>query len=188
MTQPGRVTELLISVREGNRDALDELVPLVHAELRKIARAKLKRERVGHSLDTAGLVNEAYLRLVQAERLSWESRAHFLAIAAQVMRNILVNHVHRRNRRKRGGGVGHMPLDEAVHAPGSEDRRILDLDRALDELAILNPRHARVVECRFFGGMTIEETAAALEISTATAKRDWAVLRLWLQHQLERQV
>jgi RNA polymerase sigma factor (TIGR02999 family) len=186
MGKPRDVTELLIALRDGDRQALNELVPLVYEELRKIARSKLRLERSGHTLNTTALVNEAYLKLVQAESIQWESRAHFLAIAAQAMRNILVSHARTRKRAKRGGGAPHVSLSEAVDLPVEEAIRILDLDDALNHLATLNTRHARIVEYRFFGGMTIEETAAVLGISIATANRDWTVLRGWLQRELER--
>jgi RNA polymerase sigma factor (TIGR02999 family) len=179
------VTELLIALRDGDRQALNELVPLVYSELRRIARSKLRLERSGHTLNTTALVNEAYLKLVQVDRLQWQSRAHFLAIAAQAMRNILVSYARRRKRVKRGGGAPHVSLSEVADLPAGEADRILDLDAALNNLAELNSRHARIVECRFFGGMTIEETATALGVSTATAKRDWTVLRGWLQRELE---
>jgi RNA polymerase sigma factor (TIGR02999 family) len=185
MANPGNVTDLLILLRDGDRQALNELVPLIHGELKRIASAKLRLERRGHTLDTTALVNEAYLQLVQIDRVQWQSRAHFLAIAAQVMRNILVGHARRRKRAKRGGGAPHVSLSEAADFPAVEADRVLDLDAALQNLATLNPRHARLVECRFFAGMTIEETAVALGISTATAKRDWIVLRGWLQRELE---
>jgi RNA polymerase sigma factor (TIGR02999 family) len=185
MTKQRNVTELLIALRDGDRDALNEIVPLVHGELKRIARSKLRRERRDHTLDTTALVNEAYLKLVQVDRVQWQSRAHFLAIAATAMRNILVSHARHRKRSKRGGGAVHVSLAEAADFPAPEADRILDLDAALDNLAALNPRHARIVECRFFGGMTIEETAAALGISAATAKRDWVVLRGWLHRELE---
>ena len=187
MATQKRATELLLSLGNGNREALDELVPLVYDELRAIARGKLRYERSGHTLNTTALVHEAYLKLVQFDRVQWQSRAHFLAIAAQAMRNILVNHALRRKRVKRGGGAPHAPLEEAADLPATEADRILSLDAALDRLTAVNPRHARIVECRFFGGMTIEETAIALEISPATAKRDWTLMRAWLGRELERE-
>lgn len=187
MSDERDVTELLLAWSGGDRQALDALVPRLYGELRRIAHAKLKHERPGHTLDTTALVNEAYLKLVQSERVQWDSRAHFLALAAQAMRNILVSYARRRNRQKRGGGALHVPLDDAAELPAAEAARILGLDAALDQLASLNARHARIVECRFFGGMTIEETAAVLETSTATVKRDWTVLRGWLQRELERE-
>lgn len=184
MATQEHATELLLALSSGNREALNELVPLVYDELRVIARRRLRHERPDHTLDTVGLVNEAYLKLFQLDRIQWKSRAHFLAIAAQAMRHILVNHALRRKRIKRGGGAPHVPLDEAAGMPGGEVDRILALDEALERLAALNPRHARVVECRFFVGMTIEETAEALGVSPATAKRDWGLLRLWLGREL----
>jgi RNA polymerase sigma factor (TIGR02999 family) len=185
-------TELLLSLNDGNRGALNELVPLVYDELRAIARRKLRYERQGHTLNTTGLVHEAYLKLIGLDRVHWKSRAHFLAIAAQAMRNILVSHARRRKRIKRGGGAAHSPLETAANLsveeagglPVDEADRILALDAALERLAVVNPRHARVVECRFFGGMTIEETAAVLEVSPGTAKRDWSLVRLWLGREL----
>ena len=179
MTDPSP-TELLLSLSQGNRAALNDLIPLVYQELRAIARRRLRHERPGHTLNTTALVHEAYLKLIELDRVQWQSRAHFLAIAAQAMRNILVSHARARKRLKRGGGAHHVPLDESVGLPVTEVDRILALDAALEELAELNPRHARVVELRFFGGMTLEETAAVLEVSPATAKRDWSLLRRWL--------
>ena len=179
-----QATELLLSLGNGNKEALVELVPLVYDELKAIARRRLRLERKGHTLDTVGLVNEAYLKLFELDRIQWNSRAHFLAIAAQAMRQVLVDHARRKKRVKRGGGAPHVPLDEAGELPAADTEKILALNDALDRLAVVNPRHAKVVECRFFGGMTIEETAAALDISPATAKRDWGLLRLWLGREL----
>jgi len=188
MATQSRATELLLSLRDGNQGALDELVPLVYDELRAIARRKLRHERHGHTLNSAALVNEAYLKLVELDRMEWQSRAHFLGIAARVMRNILVNHALHRKRLKRGGGAPLAPLEEASNLaselPARESERILALDAALEKLAAMNPRHVRVVECRFFGGMTIEETATALGVSGATVERDWALLRVWLGREL----
>jgi RNA polymerase sigma factor (TIGR02999 family) len=185
-------TELLLSWSRGDRAALDDLVPLVYDELRAIARRRLHQERPGHTLDTTALVHEAYLKLIQLDRVQWQSRAHFLAIAAQAMRNILVSHARGRRRVKRGGGAPHTSLDAAsdVEAAQAADvaevEQILALDAALERLAALNPRHARVVECRFFGGMTIEETAVVLEVSPGTVKRDWMLLSRWLGRELGR--
>lgn len=183
MTTPS-ATELLLSWSHGNRAALNELVPLVYDELRSIARRRLRHERSDHTWNTTALVHEAYLKLIQLDRVQWESRAHFLAIAAQAMRNILVSHARARSRLKRGGGAPHEALDESVVLPAAEVDRILALDAALERLAELNPRHARVVELRFFGGMTVEETAVALEVSPGTVKRDWTLLRRWLGREL----
>jgi RNA polymerase sigma factor (TIGR02999 family) len=186
MTTP-TATELLLSWSHGNRDALHDLVPLVYDELRAIARRRLRLERPDHTLDTTALVHEAYLKLIQLDRVQWQSRAHFLAIAAQAMRNILVSHARSRRRLKRGGGAARVPLEAADGVPGVqavEAERILALDVALERLAAVNPRHARVVECRFFGGMTIEETAVVLEVSPGTVKRDWMLLSRWLGREL----
>lgn len=184
MTDPKHATELLLALSRGERGAMDALVPLVYDELRQIARRKLRQERVGHTLDTSALVHEAYLKLIQLDRVQWQSRAHFLAIAAQAMRNILVSHARGKNRIKRGGGAPHVPLEEVAELPVAEADRILALDAALERLAEVNPRHARIVEYRFFGGMTIDETANVLDISPATTKRDWALLRRWLGREL----
>ena len=186
MSNQKRATELLIELGHGNRAALDELLPIVYDELRAIARRRLRTERSGHTLTTTALVHEAYLKLVKLDRMQWQSRAHFLAIAAQAMRNILVNYAIRRKRLKRGSGARRVPLAEAEALPIAEADRILALDAALERLSALDQRHARIVECRFFGGMTIEETATALDISPATVKRDWTLLRAWLGHELER--
>ena len=184
MATQEHATELLLSLSNGNREALNELLPLVYDELRVIARRRLRQERPDHTLDTVGLVNEAYLKLFQLDRIQWNSRAHFLAIAAQAMRPSLVKHALKRTRSQRGGGAPHVSLDEAADLPTEEVDRILALDEALERLAVLNPRHAKVVECRFFVGMTIEETATALGVSPATTKRDWSLLRLWLGREL----
>jgi len=177
---------LLLSLSQGNRAALNHLMPVVYEELRAIARRRLRHERPEHTLNTTALVHEAYLKLIELDRVQWQSRAHFLAIAAQAMRNILVSHARARKRLKRGGGAPHQPLDDSVGLPADETDRILALEAALEKLAELNPRHARVVELRFFGGMTIEETAVVLEVSPGTAKRDWSLLRRWLGRELGR--
>ena len=177
-------TELLLLLSQGNRAALNDLIPLVYEELRAIARRRLRHERAEHTLNTTALVHEAYLKLIELDRVQWQSRAHFLAIAAQAMRNILVSHARARKRLKRGGGAPHQPLDDWVELPAGEADRILALDTALENLTEVNPRHARVVELRFFGGMTVEETAVVLEVSPGTVKRDWSLLRRWLGREL----
>ncbi len=184
MATAKRATDLLLSIGNGDREAFNELFPLVYEELRQIARGRMRLERAGHTLETSGLVHEAYLKLIQLDRVQWQSRAHFLAIAAKAMRNILVSHARGRKRKKRGGGATHLPIEDAEDMPAAEAERILALDLSLDRLAATNERHARVVECRFFGDMTIEETATALGISTATVKRDWNFLRLWVGREL----
>ena len=157
---------------------------MVYAELRAIARRQLSGERADHTLTPTALVHEAYLKLARLDRIEWQNRAHFFAIAARSMRNLLVDHAQRRNRQKRGGGVPNIPLDEAIGLPGVDPDQVLVLDNALKALEERNERHARIVEMRFFAGLTIEETAAALEISPATVKRDWTLLRAWLAREL----
>jgi len=178
------VTALLEALAEGKGGAMEELMPLVYAELRGIAHRRLGRERSNHTLNTTALVHEAYLKLVRLDRIQWQGRAHFFALAGQAMRNILVTYAYRRKRIKRGGGVPHVTFEEAQGLSEERADRVLALDEALKELAVHNKRHSRIVECRFFAGLTIEETAEVLGISTATVKRDWRLLRAWLQRAL----
>ena len=177
---------LLARAQAGNTAALEELVPLVYAELRRIAGRYVRRERAGHSLQATALVHEAYIRLLKDEDLTFENRAHFLGIAARSMRQILVEHARARGAEKRGGERQRVTLDEGVAAGGPVDVDLLALEEALERLAALNADHARIVELRFFGGLTNEETAAALDISPATVKRAWAVARAWLFRELTR--
>ena len=165
-------------------DRLRELFETVYAELRRIAHRHLGGERVGHSLGTTGLVHEAYLELARLEHIEWPGRAYVLAAASQAMRRILIDYALARRTKKRGGGVAVVPLDDAVAMAVSRSDTLLALDEALDRLAALSPRSARVVECRFFGGMSIEETAEALAISPATVKREWGVARAYLNREL----
>jgi RNA polymerase sigma factor (TIGR02999 family) len=183
---PGAVTQLLTRAQAGSAAALEELVPLVYAELRRIAGRYVRRERAGHSLQATALVHEAYIRLLKGEDLAFENRAHFLGIAARSMRQILVEHARARGAEKRGGQRQRVTLDEGVAAGGPVDVDLLALEEALERLAALNADHARIVELRFFGGLTNEETAAALDISPATVKRAWAVARAWLFRELTR--
>lgn len=186
MDTPQDATDLLIAWSDGDPDALDALLPMVYDELRAIARRQLRRERPGHTLDTAALVHEAFLKIVRLDRVEWKSRAHFLALAAQAMRHILVDYAVRRNAEKRGGGQPHLSLENvAVSAEGSP-ADLLTLDDALSRLEALDARQAQIVECRFFGGMTVEETAEALDVSESTVKRDWAMSRAWLNRELSR--
>lgn len=181
----GRVTALLAAAGDGNVDALDRLVPLVYDELRRIAHAKLRRERPDHTLNTTALVHEAYLRLVEQTRVRWRDRAHFYGVAAQAMRRILVNHAHARRAAKRGGGAQPVPLDESLLA--LDDRQIdelIALDEALARLRAFNPRGARVVEYRFFAGLTYEEVAPLLDVSVITVRRAWNAARTWLRREL----
>lgn len=181
---PGAVTQLIEQARAGDRLALEQLVPLVYGELRRLAARYVRRERPGHSLQATMLVHEAYLRLLKDEGLSFQNRAHFLGIAARSMRQILVEHARSRDAEKRGGARRRITLDEAVAAGGPRDVDLLALDEALERLARHDPDHARIVELRFFGGLTNEETAEAIGVSLATVKRGWAVARAWLFREL----
>jgi RNA polymerase sigma-70 factor, ECF subfamily len=178
------VTELLKAWGGGDEAALNELVPLVESELRRLARGYMARERAGHTLQTTALVNEAYLRLVDAQAVRWNDRAHFFGIAARLMRRVLVDHARQRAFQKRGGGMQAVSLDDAMFVSRAPDVELFDLDRALEALAAVDARKARVVEMRYFGGMTVEETAAALAVSTETVKRDWRLAKLWLLDEL----
>ena len=177
------ITELLQRWQSGNREALDELMPLVYEELRAIAARHLARERPNRTLQTTALVNEAYVKLVDQRRVDWRNRAHFFAIAARLMRRILLDDARRRQRHKRGDGVADVPIDEAVQAESPDPVDIDDviaLDRALQELERIDPNQGRIVELRFFGGLTVEETAAVMDTSPATVKREWAMAKAWL--------
>ena len=174
------VTGLLLQWRDGRKEALDRLVPIVYAELRRVARGRLRAERDGHSLRTTELVHEVYLRLVDLDRMTLDNRAHFFAVASRLMRQILVDHARRRGAEKRGGDVTLISLADASPAAPTTDVDVLALDEALDALTALDDRLCRVVELKFFGGLTIEEAAAALEVSRATVERDWAAAKAWL--------
>ncbi len=175
------VTELLLEWRRGDTAALDRLTPLVYDELRRIAHRYMRAERGGHTLETTALVNEAYLRLANQRRVEWQDRAHFFAVTAQVMRHVLIDHARRRRYAKRGGEEAQqVPLEEA-HAMATERAaELIALDEALEKLAQLDPRKARVVELRYFGGLSLEETADVLEVSAMTVRRDWRAARAWL--------
>jgi RNA polymerase sigma factor (TIGR02999 family) len=167
----------------GDPVALDRLVPLVYDELRRIARRHLRRSGAADTLETAGLVNEVYLRLVDQSRATWRDRGHFFAVSARAMRQIVIDRARTRSRSKRGGGHAHVPL-ETAQEPRTEEDRLLELDVALERLAHVEERLARVVECRYFAGFTEEETAAALGVSTRTAQREWLKARAWLREEL----
>ncbi len=164
---------------------MDDLLSLVYGELKKIAARQLRNERPGHTLCTTALVHEAWVELSHLDRIRWQNRSHYLALAAQAMRRVLIDHAVARRAQKRGGGKSPVTLaDDAVLLVDGRAAELLDLDRALQRLAAIDERQVRVVECRFFGGMSIEETAQALEISPATVKRDWALARAWLNREL----
>jgi len=177
------ITQLLVEWSHGNQQALDRLTPLVYDELRQMARTYLRLERPDHTLQATALVHEAYLRLIDQHSVSWQNRAHFFGIASQMMRRILVNHALTRAAEKRGGGEK-IALNEAIEFAQQSDIDLIALDEALQELERLDPQQTRIVELRFFGGLSIEETAAALGVSPATVKRDWSTARLWLRRKL----
>jgi RNA polymerase sigma-70 factor (ECF subfamily) len=182
---PKQVTALLRAWSDGNEGALEQLLPLVEAELRRLARIYMARERRGHTLQTTALVNEAFVRLVDTKGLRWQDRAHFLGISARLMRRVLVDHARARGYQKRGGGAQRVTLTDALVTAPEPSLHLIDLDRALDSLAAVDPRKAKVVELRFFGGLSVEETANVLHLSTDTIKRDWRLAKLWLLRELE---
>jgi RNA polymerase sigma factor (TIGR02999 family) len=177
-----QLTQLLEAWRKGDSDAADKLVPLVYAELRRIAASKLRSERGGHTLQATALVHEAWLRLMQQHESGWQNREQFFAIAAQAMRRILVDHARKRHAGKRGDGIVPVDIDEVsrVLAVTLPDERLLALDDALQRLSLLDERQAKIIELRFFGGLSVEETASVLAISPTTVKREWATGRAWL--------
>ena len=174
------ITQLLVAWSDGDRAALDELVPLVHSELRRIARNYMRGERKDHTLQTTALINEAYVRLVDQKHVRWQNRAHFLAIASQLMRRILVDYARRRQYQKRGAGAIQVTLAEVESFSDNRTPDLVALDEALTSLAEIDPRRSRVVELRFFGGLSIEETAEVLKVSPTTVERDWTVAKAWL--------
>jgi RNA polymerase sigma factor (TIGR02999 family) len=185
---PEEVTRLLLEWQNGDQRSLERLLPLVYSELRMIARRYLARERDAHTLQSTALVHEAYMRLVGQRRVRWQNRAHFFGIAGQMMRRILVDHARRQHRAKRGGPVPTLALDESLAiAASASDVDLLKLDDALTALAAIDPRGARIVELRFFSGLTIEETAEVLGMSTGTVKRDWSTVRAWLYRHVRNQ-
>ena len=180
---PQEVTQLLAAWGDGDEAALEQLVPVIHAELRRLARHYLKRERQGHTLQTSALVNEAYVRLINWKTARFENRAHFYGVSAQLMRRILVDFARRRPR-VQGDSVRHVSLDQALTVVAKPDTDLVALDEALVELAQLDPRKARIVELRFFGGMNVDETAEFLDISPATVLREWNKAKAWLYREL----
>jgi len=182
----GDLTKLLSEVAKGDKVAASQLVPLVYSQMRRLAAAYMRRERENHTLQATALVHEAYLKLVD-QRTDWQSRAHFFGVAAQVMRHILIDHARGHSRAKRGGAKEAVTLDEGLVFSDEKSEELLALDEALQRLAKLDTRQAKVVEMRFFGGLTVEETAEALSISPITVKRDWSLARAWLYGELERQ-
>lgn len=184
--EPKDVTKLLVKWSKGDSAALDALIPLVYGELRRLARHYLQREKQNHTLSSTSLVHEAYLRLITQTEVSWQNRAHFFGVASQMMRRILVDHARKYAYAKRGGGATTLALDETLCSPQRRDIDLVALDDALNSLAKLDQRQSRLVELRFFGGLSIEETSEVLGVSTPTVKRDWASARAWLFREISR--
>ena len=182
--RPDEVTLLLVSWSNGDKDALDKLVPLVYSELRRLARRYMGRESPGHTLQTSALINEAYVKLVDQQNVKWQNRAHFFAVAAQVMRHILIDHARRRHYIKRGGGARKVSLDDTAVLSDEKAADLVALDDALTALAKLDPRKSRIIELRFFGGLSIEETAEIMKISPVTVTREWRAGRAWLRREM----
>ena len=181
----GEVTALLAQVGSRGPAAIDRLMSILYDELRRIASRQLRKERPDHTLETTALVHEAYVKLVGLDRISWQNRAHFLAVASQAMRRVLVDHAVSRRAQKRGGVRRKVPLDDVAPGHAQPVETLVALDTALHRLEQIDPRLSRVVECRYFGGMSVEEAAEALQVSPATIKRDWSVARAWLNRELQ---
>jgi RNA polymerase sigma factor (TIGR02999 family) len=180
----GRVTQLLGELSAGNREASDELIGLIYAELKRLAGGQLRRERPGHTLQATALVHEAYLKLVDQRDVNWKNRAHFFGVASQVMRRILLDYAKSQRRAKRGGDAQRISLDEALLVSDDRAAELIQIDEALTRLGAFDPRQAKVVEMRFFGGLSVEETSEALGVSAPTVKREWAMARAWLHREL----
>jgi len=183
-TSPQEVTELLIAWSDGDNGAYEKLMPLVYEELRRLAHRYMRREREGHTLQTSALVNEAYLRLIDQKNVHWQNRSHFFAIAAQIMRRILVDYARSRRYGKRGGGAVQVSLEERLIVSANRSAEVVALDDALKSLAKIDERKSQVVELRFFGGLSIEETAEVLGVSAATVMRDWTLAKAWLLREI----
>ena len=182
---PGEVTHLLGELKQGNREAQDRLIPLVYKELHRIAAQRLRREDVNHSLQPTALVHEAYLRLTKLQRVDWQGRSHFFAVSATLMRRILVDHARAHQAKKRGEGSDVVTLDSEIFATKERAPEILALDEALEKLSRLDARQSKIVELRFFAGMSEDETGHVLGISARTVKRDWQAAKAWLYHELK---
>lgn len=189
MSSSHNITGLLLDWNAGDRKALDKLIPLVEGELHRLARRHMRGRQPGHILQTTALVNEAYIRLVDQSRVQWQNRAHFFGVATHIMRQILMNYARTRRRLKRGGGAVHLDIEAAAKFSTFSAREadaLLDLNEALERLALLDPRKARVVELRYFGGLTFEETAEVVDASLATIARDWEFSKSWLKHEMRK--
>ena len=181
---PNEVTQLLINWGNGDKAALDDLIPLVNAELRRLARHYMARENPGHTLQTSALINEAYIRLIDQQNMPWQNRGHFFGVAAKVMRHILIDHARSHCYEKRGGGVRNVPLDDAMAVTEKSAQDLVALDDALKTLAALDPRKSEIIELRFFGGLSIAETAEVLNISPITVTREWRSAKAWLRREM----
>jgi RNA polymerase sigma factor (TIGR02999 family) len=186
VTKQEDLLPLIAEATQESRVELNAVIPMLYEEMRRLAKRALRNERPGHTLSTTGLAHEAYLELSRIRNVQWKSRAHFLGVCARVIRHVLVDYAVRRKAEKRGGGVDPLPLEEASMVGERLPESWVDLHEALERLASLEERHARVVECRFFAGMSVEETAEALGVAPATVKRDWALARAWLNQELSR--
>ena len=181
---PNEVSQMLLAWRNGDRDALNRLMPIVYDELRRLAHRYMNRRFAGQTLQTTALVHEAYMRLAGQDHVDWQNRSHFFAVCAQVMRNLLVDRARSRQAEKHGGGARQVSLDEAAISTPEKQIDLLALDEALDRLAVIDARKSRIIEMRYFGGMSVEETAEVLDISPITVKREWLKARAWLYHQM----
>jgi RNA polymerase sigma-70 factor (ECF subfamily) len=179
-----KITELLLAWGEGDETALEQLIPLVYQELHRLARHYMRQEQPGHTLETTALINEAYLRLVDTNRVPWQNRSHFYAICARAMRRILIDHAKSRHRAKRGGGAREVSLDEVASLARDRSAELVLLDEALKRLEAFDKRKSQVVELRFFGGLSIEETAEVMKISTISVSRDWNTAKAWLYREI----
>jgi RNA polymerase sigma-70 factor, ECF subfamily len=187
MTIPSdEVTEMLIKLSNGDQSVHDELMAVMYDELRRRAKQYLVRERPGHTLQATALVHEVYLRLIKQNHVRWQNRAHFFGVAAQMMRRILLDHARNRYAEKRGGGDLRLSIDEALDIPEQRDINLISLDDALNTLTALDPRQSKIVELRFFGGLSVEETAEVLNISAVTVTREWRLAKMWLYHELNK--
>jgi RNA polymerase sigma factor (TIGR02999 family) len=184
MSGEGEVTRLLVDWSGGNQAALDRLLPLVYDELRRVAKSHMRREQPGSVLQTTALVHEAYLRLVDQKNVRWQTRAHFFAVAARVMRHILIDYARGRQRAKRGGGLSDVPLEDVAILSDARADELVAVNSALDNLTAADPRKARVFELRYFGGMSVDEAAEALKVSPATVARDWRLAKAWLRREI----
>ncbi len=185
-TASQEITQLLLAWGDGDKRALDKLMPFVYEELRRLARNYMRHQPSDHTLQTTALVNEAYLRLIDSSQVRWQNRTHFFAISAQLMRRILVDFARAKKAGKRGGQDQKITFDEALPVSSEQESELIALDEALNELAVLNERQSRIVEMRYFGGMTEEEIAETLDISTRTVRRDWSIARAWLYRELKK--